>query len=159
MARTTAFRWALDPTPDQVAVLARHAGARRFAWNQALRLVKDALDARRTDPAVRVPWTRFDLVKAINAWKVSPAAGRTFAVAADGTAEVIAAGLSWRSEVSAQVFEEAAVDLAKALAGFAESKAGRRAGHRIGFPRFGWWPRGAPASCRPPSPAPGTVGT
>ena len=29
MARTTAFRWALDPTPAQEALLTRHAGARR----------------------------------------------------------------------------------------------------------------------------------
>jgi putative transposase len=41
--RHTTFRFALDPTSDQAALLARHAGASRFAYNQSLRLVTDAL--------------------------------------------------------------------------------------------------------------------
>jgi len=48
--RHTTFRFALAPTPAQVAKLARHAGASRFAYNQCLRLVIDALAAdRKTD--------------------------------------------------------------------------------------------------------------
>jgi putative transposase len=34
------------------------------------------------------------------------------------------------------VFEEAAIDLGRALTAYTESKAGRRAGRRVGFPRF-----------------------
>jgi len=45
--RHTTFRFALAPTPAQVAKLARHAGASRFAYNQCLRLVIDALAADR----------------------------------------------------------------------------------------------------------------
>ena len=40
MTRHTTFRFCLDPTVEQHDVLARHAGASRFAFNQCLRLVK-----------------------------------------------------------------------------------------------------------------------
>jgi hypothetical protein len=46
--RHTTFRFALAPTPAQAAMLARHAGASRFAYNQCLRLVTDALASKQT---------------------------------------------------------------------------------------------------------------
>jgi putative transposase len=55
MSRHTTFRFCLDPTVEQQQVLARHAGAARFAFNQCLRLVKTALSQRKTDPRVEVP--------------------------------------------------------------------------------------------------------
>jgi putative transposase len=83
--RHTTFRFALDPTPAQERSLMRHAGASRFAYNQALRLVTDALAASKVGPSVPVPWSGFDLINAFNAWKTTEAAGRVFAVARDGT--------------------------------------------------------------------------
>src|SRR4029453_12482388 len=68
------------------------------------------------------------------AWKRSEAAGRMFVAAPDGTITKQVTGLAWRHEVSAQVFEEAAVDLGRALSAYAETKAGRRK-DRVGFPR------------------------
>jgi putative transposase len=133
--RHTTFRFALAPTPAQAAMLARHAGASRFAYNQCLRLVTDALASQRTDPQVRVPWSGFDLINACNAWKRSEAAGRTFVVAPDGTITKQVSGLAWRHEVSAQVFEEAAVDLGRALTAHAQANNGTRKGPRVGFPR------------------------
>ena len=50
--RHTTFRFALAPTPEQATMLVRHAGASRFAYNQCLRLVADALAAKRIDPDV-----------------------------------------------------------------------------------------------------------
>jgi putative transposase len=132
--RHTTFRFALAPTPSQAALLARHAGASRFAYNQSLRLVTNALAARRADPHVRVPWSGFDLINAFNAWKKTAAAGRVFVVAPDGTAKQVN-GLEWRHEVSAQVFEEAAVDLGRALAAYTEANNGKGRGGRVGFPR------------------------
>jgi Helix-turn-helix domain len=52
----TTTRFCLDPTVEQRAVLARHAGASRFAFNQCLRLVKTAPTDRRTVPDTDVPW-------------------------------------------------------------------------------------------------------
>jgi putative transposase len=133
--RHTTFRFALAPTPIQAAVLARHAGASRFAYNQCLRLVTDALAVRRTNPEARVPWSGFDLINAFNAWKRSENAGRVFVVTPNGTVTKQVTGLGWRGEVYAQVFEEAAIDLGRALAAHAEAKNGSRKGRPVGFPR------------------------
>jgi putative transposase len=50
MARQTTFRFCLDPKVEQCEVLARHAGAARFAFNQCLRMVKTALTQRKPIP-------------------------------------------------------------------------------------------------------------
>ncbi|MEC3917347.1 RNA-guided endonuclease TnpB family protein [Nocardia sp. CDC160] len=136
MSRHTAFRFRLDPTVEQAELFARHAGAARFAFNQCLGMVKDALNQRQSDPGHPVPWTRFDLINSFNAWKKSEAAGRVFAVASDGTAEVVVTGLTWRRELCQQVFEEAASDCGRALAAFSGFRNGSRRGRRMGFPRF-----------------------
>lgn len=127
--RHTTFRFALAPTSEQATILARHCGASRFAFNQSLQLVTDALAANKIDMSVTVPWSGFDLINAFNRWKTSESAGRMFVVAPDGTTTRQVTGLSWRTEVSAQVFEEAAVDLGRALARYAETKG------QVGFPR------------------------
>ncbi|MFC7450279.1 RNA-guided endonuclease InsQ/TnpB family protein [Rhodococcus daqingensis] len=136
MVRHTTFRYCLDPTVEQQAVLAKHAGAARFAFNQSLRAVKTALTRRRTDPDVAVPWSGFDLINAFNTWKKTADAGRVFVVDAEGVAEIRVTGLAWRTEVCQQVFEEAAVDCGRALAAWSASRTGARTGRKVGFPRF-----------------------
>jgi putative transposase len=136
MSRHTTFKFCLNPTVEQQQVLARHAGASRFAFNQCLRMVKTALTQRKTDLDSEVPWTGFDLINAFNAWKKSEDAGRVFTVSSDGVAEIVVTGLPWRTEVCQQAFEEAAVDCGRALAGWLDSRAGKRKGKRVGFPRF-----------------------
>jgi putative transposase len=133
--RHTTFRFALAPTPAQVMMLDRHAGASRFAYNQCLRLVVDALAAKRTEAQVKVPWSGFDLINAFNAWKRSEAAGRVFVAAPDGTITKHVTGLRWRQEVSAQVFEEAAVDLGRALSAYSDNSSETQR-VRVGFPRW-----------------------
>jgi putative transposase len=128
--RYTTFRFALAPTSEQAKALARHAGASLFAYNQSLRLVTDALAAREADLSVRVPWSGFDLINAFNTWKTGESAGRMFVVAPGGTTTKQVTGLSWRKQVSAQVFEEAAVDLGRALNRYAQGRS-----KRVGFPR------------------------
>ncbi len=136
MSRHTTFRFCLDPTVEQREVLARHAGASRFAFNQCLRIVKAGFTRRTTDSDVTVPWSGFDLINGFNAWKKTEAAGRIIAVDGVGVAEVRVTGLSWRSQVCQQVFEEAAVDLGRALSAWSDSRRGKRNGRRVGFPRF-----------------------
>jgi putative transposase len=133
--RHTTFRFALAPTPTQAAMLARYAGASRFAYNQCLRLVADALAGKRAEPQVKVPWSGFDLINAFNVWKRSEAAGRIFVAAPDGSITRQVTGLEWRHEVSAQVFEEAAIDLGRALSAYTQAKSGPRR-RRVGFPRW-----------------------
>jgi putative transposase len=136
MTRYVTFKFCLDPTADQQDLLARHAGASRFAFNQCLSMVKTALTQRCTDPGADVPWTGFDLINSFNAWKTTEAAGRVFAVDTDGVAELNVIGLVWRREVCQQVFEEAAVDCGRALAAWSDSRNGKRKGRRVGFPTF-----------------------
>jgi putative transposase len=81
VTRHTTFRFCLDPTVEQVRVLARHAGAARFAFNQCLRL---HLVARKHGERESVPWTGFDFINTFNAWKKTGAAGRTFVVSPTG---------------------------------------------------------------------------
>jgi putative transposase len=114
-------------------MLVRYAGASRFAYNQSLRLVTFAVAAKKTDPSAHVLWSGFDLINEFNAWKKTEEAGRLFAVAADGTTTKQVTGLAWRHEIAAQVFEEAAVDLGRALAAYARARSGK--GGRVGFPR------------------------
>lgn len=47
MKRHTTFRFTLRPDAAQEEALRRHVGAARFAFNQTLRLVLDALAARK----------------------------------------------------------------------------------------------------------------
>ncbi|MEV0432814.1 helix-turn-helix domain-containing protein [Nocardia sp. NPDC050413] len=136
MVRHTSFRYRLDPTVEQSVVLARHAGAARFAFNRSLAAVKEALALRKTDPEHRVPWSGFDLINDFNAWKKTEDAGRVVAVDSGGTAQIVVTGLVWRNQLCQQVFEEAAVDCGRALAAFTDSRRGKRAGRRVGFPRF-----------------------
>jgi hypothetical protein len=132
VARHTGFRFTVDPSPEQVGVLWRHAGAARFAFDQCLRLVKDALDARAGDKTVAVPWSGFDLINLFNGWKRSADAGRVLVADAQGGVEVVATGLAWRGEVYAQVFEEAAQDLGRGLSAFTATRRSnqRRCGYR-----------------------------
>ena len=132
----TSFRFtaAADATVD--ALFARHVGAARFAYNQNLGAVKEALKARRANATVDVPWTGFDMINHFNAWKHDEAAGRIWAVDSSGVTQLAGRGLVWRKEVCAQVFEEAAIDLGRALDTYAKSRNGARAGPRVGFPRF-----------------------
>jgi putative transposase len=136
MSRHTTFKFCLDPTVEQRELLARHAGASRFAFNQCLGMVKTALTQRRTDPDIDVPWTGFDLINAFNTWKKTEDAGRMFLVDTAGVAETVVTGLAWRSKVCQQVFEEAAADLGKGLKSWSDSRSGKRKGKKVGFPRF-----------------------
>ena len=136
MSRHTTFKFCLDPTVEQHEVLARHAGAARFAFNQCLGMVKMVLSQRKTRPDVDVPWTGFDLINAFNGWKKTEDAGRVFTVDTTGVAATVVTGLPWRAEVCQQVFEEAAVDCGGALAAWSDSRSGKRTGRRVGFPRF-----------------------
>ena len=131
----TTFRFTAEPDAEGAAAFARHMGARRFAYNECRQAVVAALAAKRIDPGTTVPWSGYSLINWFNTWKKTEAAGRRFAVDAQGNTELVDVGLSWRGEVCAQVFEEAAVDLGRALAAFSASKKGQRKGARVGFPR------------------------
>ncbi len=115
-AVTQAYRFALDPTPAQERKLASHAGAARFAYNFGLALVKERLDARERGKEVEVPWSLPALRREWNARKGAVA--------------------PWWAENSKEAASSGLAALADGLKAFSDSKQGKRAGRRTGFPRF-----------------------
>src|SRR5690606_19800362 len=111
-----AYRFALDPTPRQERALASHVGARRFAFNWGLALVKERLEARARGEDVEVPWTLPALRREWNRQKhrVAP----------------------WWRENSKEAYSSGLDGLARALQNWSKSRQGERKGRRVGFPRF-----------------------
>ena len=110
-----AYRFALDPTPRQQRALASHVGGARFAHNWGLELVKQRLNERAAGQDVEMPWTL-------------PALRREWNRAKDEVAP-------WWADNSKEAYSSGLNALASGLRNWANSKTGRRAGARVGFPR------------------------
>jgi putative transposase len=110
-----AYRYALDPTPRQRRALASHCGAARYAYNWGLQLVQQRLEQRRAGEDIEVPWTLPTL-----RWQWNRAKHQVAPWWAENSRDAYASGLD---------------GLARALKNFSDSKAGRRKGRRMGFPR------------------------
>jgi putative transposase len=136
LTRAVTFQFTLDPTKDQRALFTQCAGARRKAYNYHIGRVKENLYVRSSEKQYcgaaltgSLSWSGFSLINDFNAWKNgeledSPKND-------DGTR-----GLSWRSEVPADVFECASADAAQALKNWNDSRKKVRAGAVVGFPQF-----------------------
>jgi transposase len=110
-----AYRFALDPTDEQQALLISFTGASRFWFNQGLRLVKERLDARHAGQDVRVPWSYHQLCSEFKG---------------DAIKDELA---PWRHEVVTGSYQAGLEMLGRALQNFSE---GRKTGRHVGFPRF-----------------------
>jgi putative transposase len=122
-----AYRYALDPTPRQRGALASHTGASRFANNWGLELFEQRLEARAAGYEVHVPWSLMELRREWNQAKHAVA--------------------PWWAENSKEAYSSGLDGLARALKNWQDSKHGRRAGVRMGFPVRKRKGRG-PESCR-----------
>ncbi len=120
-----AYRFALDPTPSQVRDLERHAGAARFAYNWALARVKANLGQRAAQATHDVPAD--DRTPALG-WNL-PALRRAWNQAKCEVAP-------WWAECSKEAFNTGLDGVARALRNFGDSKAAKRAGRKVGFPKF-----------------------
>ncbi|MFJ5879906.1 RNA-guided endonuclease TnpB family protein [Kitasatospora cineracea] len=143
-----AFRFALDPTADQLAGFNRNAGAARWAYNHALgektaahrqwRAQVDALVAggvpeEKARKAVKVPIPRAPAIKKrLNAIKgdsrIDPEPPKGF----HGPPRPC----PWFHEVSTYSFQSAFIDADQAWTNWMDSRAGRRRGNAVGYPRF-----------------------
>jgi putative transposase len=110
-----AYRFALDPTPRQRRALASHCGAARYAYNWGLQLVQQRLEQQRAGEEVEVPRTRRAL-----RWEWNRAKHQV---------------APWWTENSKEAYSSGLDGLARALKSFSDSKADRRKGRRMGFPR------------------------
>ncbi|CAB3390916.1 IS607 family element RNA-guided endonuclease TnpB [Kyrpidia spormannii] len=116
MKALQAYRFALDPSPHQERMLASHSGARRFAFNWGLALVKERLEARERGEDVEVPWTLAALRREWNRQKEQVA--------------------PWWRENSKEAYSAGLNGLARGLKAFFDSRSGKRKGRRVGFPKF-----------------------
>ncbi|WP_433524007.1 IS607 family element RNA-guided endonuclease TnpB [Nocardia pseudovaccinii] len=120
------YRWfALDPTPDQEAMLRSHCGAQRKAFNWGLGLVKANLDQRAAERSYSlaedeltppVGWSAYGLRKRWNQTK-----------------DVVA---PWWRENSKEAYSSGLANLAAGLSNWAKSRSGDGSGARMRFPRF-----------------------
>lgn len=142
LGRSTTFRFTLDVNVAQHQQLLAHAGAARLAYNHHLARVKANLAQRaaersygiaEADLTPSLSWSKVSFINHMNAWKDGRAPDARTSFDGDGN-EV--RGLTWRGEVSADVFECASVNAAQALKNWTNSRKGTRAGKPAGFPRF-----------------------
>jgi putative transposase len=110
-----AYRFSLDPTVEQEQFLAGCAGASRFWFNQGLALVKRRLDERAAGAEIDVPWSYKGLCVAFRG---------------DAIKDELA---PWRSEVVTGSYQAGLEALGNALR---SHSAARKAGRKVGFPRF-----------------------
>lgn len=118
-----AFCFTLDPTIEQAASLARHFGARRKAFNWTVATLKSDIAAWHTTgvetekPSLRVLRKRWNTVKGevcVNA----------------------ETGVVWWPECSKEAYADGIDGAVDAYWNWQQSRAGTRAGKRVGFPRF-----------------------
>jgi putative transposase len=130
-----AYQFALDPTPGQVAALRSHCGAQRYVFNWGLRQIRANLAQREAERSYGIPeseltlpvdWSAYGLRKSWNRVKdeVAP----------------------WWAVNSKEAYSSGLANLAAALRNWSASKAGKRRGRKVRFPRFKG--RRAGMSCR-----------
>ncbi|HXA13300.1 MAG TPA: IS607 family element RNA-guided endonuclease TnpB [Mycobacterium sp.] len=118
-----AFRFTLDPTEQQARALARHFGARRKAFNWTVATLKADIDAWRDSgvetakPSLRVLRKRWNTVK-------------------DEVCVNAETGQVWWPECSKEAYSDGIAGAVDAYWNWQQSRAGKRAGKRVGFPRF-----------------------
>ncbi|MGH3552794.1 MAG: IS607 family element RNA-guided endonuclease TnpB [Mycobacterium sp.] len=120
-----AYRFALDPSPDQVRVLESHCGAARFAFNHMLDVVKTNLDQRAAERSYGV--ADQDL---------TPAQGWSLAKLRKTWNRVKTDVAPWWEANSKEAYNSGLDALGRALENWSASRAGDRVGAVIGFPRF-----------------------
>jgi putative transposase len=118
-----AFRFTLDPTEDQASSLARHFGARRKAYNWAVHTLKadieawHATDVETAKPALQALRRRWNTVK-------------------DDVCVNAETGQVWWPDCSKEAYSDGIAGAVNAYWNWQCSRAGTRAGRRVGFLRF-----------------------
>jgi putative transposase len=118
-----AFRFTLDPTEAQARLLARHFGARRKAYNWTVATLKTDIDAWNTSgvetakPSLPVLRKRWNTIK-------------------DAVCVDAETGAVWWPECSKEAYADGVDGAVDAYWNWQQSRAGKRGGKRVGFPRF-----------------------
>ena len=117
------FSFALDPTDEQMVLINRFFGARRFAFNWALSQIKDSIEHHRATCESTTAPSFYSLRKQWNTEKNTVCAN-------DETGEV------WWTDISKEVFADGVRGANDAYWRWQKSRKGMIAGQPVGFPRF-----------------------
>lgn len=132
-----AYKFALDPTPVQVKTLERHAGAARWAYNHALAKKVEAHEewlgkiAELVESGVEEAEARKRLKMHAPSAIDTATAWRVFR---DQPKEK--GGTPWHREVNTYAFTSGFRDTDAAWKNWQDSRSGKRAGPRMGYPKF-----------------------
>lgn len=133
-----AYKFALDTTPAQLTMLRQHAGAARWAYNHALGVKFAALDERKTVIAGLVEQGLDPKTAAAQAPKIPVARNVQYALnrtkGDDRTG--VDGDCPWWHTVSTYAFQSAMRDADTAWKNWLDSLTGKRAGRKLGAPRF-----------------------
>jgi putative transposase len=120
-----AYRFALDPTPQQQTDLRSHCGGQRYAYNWGLARIKANLDQRAAEKSYDIPddqltaplpWSAYSLRKDWNRAKDAVA--------------------PWWGENSKEAYSSGLANLATALTNWRNSHTGERRGRKLNFPKL-----------------------
>jgi len=118
-----AFKFTLDPTDDQARSLARHFGARRKAYNWTVATLKGDIQAWRE---TGVETSRPSL----------PVLRKLWNTVKDDVCVNAETGAVWWPECSKEAYADGINGAVDGYWNWQQSRAGTRAGKRVGFPRF-----------------------
>ena len=119
----SAFQFALDPSRSELQAIRRHFGARRFAYNWAVEVLKQERDVYR-ETGIRNEYPSLGRLRKLwNSVKDEVAVGRED-------------GRPWWPEVSKEAFSSGIKDAVDGYWNWVNSVSGKRAGRKAGFPRF-----------------------
>ncbi|MBC6447209.1 IS607 family element RNA-guided endonuclease TnpB [Actinokineospora xionganensis] len=120
-----AYRYALDPTVAQEAVLRSHCGGQRYAYNWGLARVKANLAQRAAEVSCRLaeadltPWLNWSAYSLRKDWN-----------------QAKNAVAPWWGENSKEAYSSGLANLATALTNWNGSRTGKIKGQKVRFPRF-----------------------
>ncbi|SIO89860.1 RNA-guided endonuclease TnpB family protein [Nocardiopsis sp. JB363] len=134
-----AFKFALDPTPTQLERLSRYAGASRMAYNFALGLKGQTHQQWRSlvDELIAAGLEEKEAHRRVQIkTPTKPTVQKIFNQLRGGPGEGPGGLAPWHHEVATWCFQSAWMDADQAWKNWLDSLTGKRAGHKVGYPRF-----------------------
>lgn len=132
-----AYQFALQPTPAQGRAFLSHAGGARYVYNWALDQIAAALDLRSERKTAGIPDEQLPSIPGhfalCKSWTLHKNAHANDPAPAPGER---ATGTAWVGDNFVGTYQAAIRDAAAAWSNYFASRSGKRAGSRVGRPRY-----------------------